>query len=256
MDIPNLSSEGKAAIVTGGKTGMGRDIALAMASAGADVAVCGRVLEGALEAVADDIAKLGRRSLALQVDISRKEDVDNLVDKVMHEFGAIDILVNNAGILVKAPILDTSDEVWDNVMNTNLKGYFLCSQAVGRKMVERKKGAIINLSSDLAFKALPEMGAYCISKASIVMLTQALARELGGHGIRVNSIAPGLIRTEMSRPNWGNPEALAHMESMIPLGRIGETDDIVGLALFLASDASRYITGDIILLNGGGGGVD
>jgi len=119
-------------------------------------------------------------------------------------------------------------------------------------MIERKKGTIINLSSDLAFKAFPELGAYCISKTGIVMLTRALARELGGHGIRVNSIAPGLIRTEMSRANWGNPEALAHVESAIPLGRIGETDDIVGVALFLASDASRYITGDTILLNGGG----
>ncbi|MFH1488114.1 MAG: 3-oxoacyl-ACP reductase family protein [Pseudomonadota bacterium] len=252
MDIPNLSLEGEVAIVTGAKRGMGRNIAIAMAEAGADVAVCGRVLEGELEAVADHIAKLGRRSLALRVDIRRKKDVDNLVDKVMDKFGAIDILVNNAGVLAKVPILDTSEEVWDNIVNTNLKGCFLCSQAVGRKMVERKKGTIINLSSDLAFKALPEMGAYCISKTGIVMLTRALARELGGHGIRVNSIAPGLIRTEMSRPNWGNPEALAHMESVIPLGRIGEPDDIVGLALFLASDASRYITGDTILMNGGG----
>ena len=252
MDIPNLSLEGKVAIVTGAKRGMGREIALAMAAAGADVAVCGRVLEGELEAVADDIANLGRGSLALRADVSRKKDVDNLVDKVMDEFGAIDILVNNAGVLVKVPILDTSEEVWDNMMNNNLKGCFLCSQTVGRKMVERKKGTIINLSSDLAFKALPEHGAYCISKAGIVMLTRALARELGGHGIRVNSIAPGLIRTEMSRPNWGNPDILAHMESMIPMGRIGEVDDIVGVALFLASDASRYITGDIILMNGGG----
>ena len=252
MVIPNLVLEGEVAVVTGGKRGMGRDIALAMAAAGADVAVCGRVVEGELEAVADEITKLGRRSLALRVDISRKKEVENLVDKVMDEFGAIDILVNNAGVQVKAPILDTSEEVWDNIINTNLKGCFLCSQAAGRKMIERKKGTIINLSSDLAFKAFPELGAYCISKTGIVMLTRALARELGGHGIRVNSIAPGLIRTEMSRANWGNPEALAHVESAIPLGRIGETDDIVGVALFLASDASRYITGDTILLNGGG----
>jgi NAD(P)-dependent dehydrogenase (short-subunit alcohol dehydrogenase family) len=252
MDVPNLVLEGEVAVVTGSKRGMGRDIALAMASAGADVAVCSRLVEGELEAVADEIAKLGRRSLALRVDISRKKEVDNLVDKVMDEFGAIDILVNNAGVQVKAPILDTSEEVWDNIIDTNLKGCFLCSQAVGRKMMERKKGTIINLSSDLAFKAFPELGAYCISKTGIVMLTRALARELGSHGIRVNSIAPGLVRTEMSRANWGNPEALAHVESLLPLGRIGETEDVVGVALFLASDASRYITGDTILLNGGG----
>jgi len=252
MDIPNLSLEGEVALVTGGKRGIGRDIALALATAGADVAVCGRVVEGELEAVAEEIGKIGRRSLAVQVDTSQKASVDNLVKKVIDQFGAIDVLVNNAGVLSKAPILDVSEEVWDQHMNTNLKGCFLCSQAVGRRMVERKKGRIVNMASDLAFMAVPNMGAYAISKAGIVMLTRALARELGSHGVRVNAIAPGLVRTEMSRPNWSDPGILEATEAMIPLGRIAETRDIVGAALFLASKASEYISGVTIMANGGG----
>lgn len=252
MDIPNLSLAGEVALVTGGKRGIGKDIALAFAAAGADVAVCSRTVEGELEAVADEIQKLGRRSLAIQADTSQKTDVHNMVNRVTDQFGTIDILVNNAGALAKAPILETTEEVWDELMNVNLKGYFLCSQAVGKIMVERKKGRIINVASDLAFQAVPEMGAYCISKAGIVMLTRALARELGGHGIGVNAIAPGLVRTELSRPNWSDAEALGQMEAMITLGRIAEPGDLVGAVLFLASSASNYITGDTILLNGGG----
>jgi NAD(P)-dependent dehydrogenase (short-subunit alcohol dehydrogenase family) len=251
MRIPDLSLAGEVALVMGGKGGIGADIARAMAVAGADVAVSSRVAEGELQAVAEDIGRLGRRSLAVQADVSRKTDVDNLVNRVMDQFGTIDILVNSAGILAKAPILETSEDVWGRLINTNLKGCFLCCQAVAKRMVERKKGTIINLASALAFKALPEMGAYGISKTGIVMLTRALAQELGGHGIRVNAIAPALVKTEMSRPNWSDPIALKHIESMIPLGRIARTSDIVGVALFLASQASSYITGDTILVTGG-----
>jgi NAD(P)-dependent dehydrogenase (short-subunit alcohol dehydrogenase family) len=251
MRIPDLSLAGEVALVMGGKGGIGADIARAMAVAGADVAVSSRVAEDELLAVAEEIGRLGRRSLAVQADVSRKRDVDNLVSRVTEEFGAIDILVNSAGVLLKAPILETSEDVWGKLINTNLKGCFLCCQAVAKKMVERKKGTIINLASALAFKALPEMGAYGISKAGIVMLTRALAQELGSYGIRVNAIAPALVKTEMSRPNWSDPIALKHIESMIPLGRIAQTSDIVGVALFLASQASSYITGDTILVTGG-----
>jgi gluconate 5-dehydrogenase/2-deoxy-D-gluconate 3-dehydrogenase len=252
MDIPNLSLAGEVALVTGGKRGIGKDIALGLATAGADVAVCGRVLEGELEAVADEIRRLGRRSVAVRADTSQKTDVDNLVNKVMDQFGTIDILVNNAGILAKAPILETSEDDWDAIMNINLKGYFLCSQAAGKRMVERRKGRIINVASDAAFTAIPSMGAYSICKAGIVMLTRVLARELGSYGIRVNAIAPGLVRTELSRPYWSDPEFLEHIKAMTPLGRIGETRDVVGAALFLASNASDYISGNTILVNGGG----
>jgi NAD(P)-dependent dehydrogenase (short-subunit alcohol dehydrogenase family) len=253
MSIPNFSLSGEVAIVTGGKRGIGREIALALAGAGADVAVCTRrVDDGGLETVVEDIKKLGRRSLGIQADTTRKADVDNMVQKVMDQFGRIDILINNAGALIKAAFLEMSEDVWDKHMDVNLKGYYLVSQAVAKRMVERRKGCMINIASDLAFKAVPGMAAYCVSKAGIIMLTRALAQELGQYGIRVNAIAPGMIRTELSRPNWSDPVFLKYMETITPLGRIGELSDIVGVALLLASSASSYISGSTVLLNGGG----
>lgn len=253
MGIPNFSLLGEVAIVTGGKRGIGREIALVLAAAGADVAVCSRVVEdGGLEAVVEDIKRLGRRSLGIQADTSRKSDVDSMVQKVMDQLGAIDILVNNAGVMMMAPFLEMSEEFWDKHMAVNLKGYYLFSQAVAKRMVERRKGCIINIASDLAFKAIPAMSAYCVSKAGIIMLTRALAQELGQYGIRVNAIAPGLVKTELSRPNWSNPDFLKFMESITPLGRIGEPNEIADAALFLASKASSYISGSTLLVNGGG----
>ncbi|MEE9583261.1 MAG: glucose 1-dehydrogenase, partial [Dehalococcoidales bacterium] len=253
MSIPSFSLEGKAAIITGGKQGIGRAIALAFAEAGADVAVCGRVIEdGKLQAVADEIQRLGRRSLAVQVDISRKADVDNLVQRVMDEFGSIDILVNNAGKIILKPLLDTPEDEWDEIIDINLKGYYLCSQAAGRIMVERKSGTIINIGSRIGIRALKNRAAYSIAKAGVLMLTRLLALELAEHNIRVNAIGPGIVKTELTRALWSDPETLKKFESTIPLGgRWAEPGDIVGAALFLASDASSYITGDTILVDGG-----
>ncbi len=248
-----FSLSGEVAIVTGGKRGIGREIALAFAGAGADVAVCSRVVEdGGLESVVEEIKKLGRRSLGIQADTSRKADVDRMVKKVVDEFGRIDILVNNAGVLMSVPFLEMSEDVWDKHMDVNLKGYYLCSQAAGREMVSRRKGCIINIASDVAFRAVPTLAAYCISKTGIIMLTRVLAQELGQFGIRANAIAPGLIRTELSKPTWSDPVFLKHMETITPLGRIGELDDIKGAALFLASKASSYVSGSTILVYGGG----
>ena len=149
--------------------------------------------------------------------------------------------------------IDMPEEDWDKIFAVDLRGYFLCAQAAGRVMVERRKGNIINISTQQAFKAaMIELGAYGIAKAGVVMLTRVLARELGSYGIRANSIAPGLARTEFSRPTWGNPEVLKKIEASLPLGRIAEPDDFVGAALFLASDASSYVTGHTILMEGGG----
>jgi NAD(P)-dependent dehydrogenase (short-subunit alcohol dehydrogenase family) len=252
MSIPTFSLQGKVSLVTGSRRGIGKTIALAFAEAGADVAVCDVVLEGGeLEAVADEIRKLGRRSLAVQADTSRKPDVEDMVKKVVEQFGAIDILVNDAAIVVREPILDMLEEDWDRQTDINLKGYFLCAQAVGKIMKDRKSGNIINIASDLAFKPDSGVGAYCVVKASAVMLTRVLAKELGDYGIRANAIAPGLTRTEMGRPLWENTALLKQMEATIPLGRIGETNDLVGAALFLASEASSYITGHTLLVNGG-----
>jgi len=239
-----LSLSGQVALVTGAKRGLGKELALAFARAGADVAVCTRDTEGrTLEAVADEVKKLGRRSLAVQADTSRTTDVGNLVAKVIQEFGHIDILVNNAAVLIKGMVLDMPLADWDRHFEVNVRGYYLVSRAVAAKMIERKKGSIVNISSDLAFRAIP---------AAIIMLTRALALELGPHGIRVNTVAPGMFRTELSKPNWTNPEFMKHMESITPLGRIGEPEEITGAVLYLASGASSYVSGTTILVNGGG----
>ncbi len=252
MSIPSFSLEGKVAIVTGSRRGIGRAIALAFAEAGADVAVCDVVVEGGeMEAVVEEIKKLGRRSLAVQTDVTQKTQVDTLVQRVIDELGVIDILVNCAGIRGgEIPLLETSEDLWDTVLDTNLKGDYFCSQAVGKGMVEQKKGNIINIASTSAIRG---DSAYSISKAGVVRLTEGLARSLGRYNIRVNSIAPGLIRTDMTEFAWGDPETLKQYVANIPipLGRMAEPSEIASVALFLASEASSFITGDMIIVSGG-----
>ena len=250
MGTPSLSLEGQVAVVTGGGTGIGRGIALEFAKAGADVVVASRRLS-VLEKVSEEVTTLGKRSLAVQTDISRKTDVDNLVQRVMDEFGAIDILVNNAGVWIKRRMLEFSEDDWDKIMDVNIKGYYLCSQAVGKRMVQQKRGNIINIASISSFVVDEEEGPYCISKAGVAMLTKALARELASYNIRVNAIAPGSVRTEMSERLYSDPEVVKQEEAKIPLGRIAEPSEIASVALFLASDASSYMTGSTIVVDGG-----
>ena len=253
MVVPIFSLAGKVALVTGGKRGIGKSIALAFAEAGADVAICSRGVEdGELEAVASEIKNLGRRSLWFQADTSRKADVDKMVEKTVAELGTIDILVNNAGILVRSSLLDISEEDLDKLLGIDLKAYILCAQAAGRVMVKQKRGNIINISTQHAFKASPGFGPYGVVKAGVVMLTRVLARELSSHGIRANGIAPGLTRTEFSRLTWTNTKLLKEIEASLPLGRMGEPEDIAQAALFLASDVSSYVTGQTIIMEGGG----
>jgi dehydrogenase/reductase SDR family protein 4 len=243
---------GRVAVVTGGRRGIGRAIALALAGAGADIALGDRTVDdGQLEAAADEVKKLGRRSLAVKADITSKAEVDNFVRKVADELGAVDILVNNAATNVRAPLLELPEDGWDRVINTDLKGCYLCSQAAGRIMVEQKRGNIINIASTAALRAAPQMGAYSIAKAGVVMLTKVLAVELGQYNIRVNAVAPYIVKTKFSQPLWSEPEALRQIEAEIPVGRLAETGDIMGAVLFLAADASSYITGQTIIVDGG-----
>ncbi len=254
MSMPSLSLEGQVAIVTGSRRGNGRAIALAFAEAGADVAVCDLVVEdGLLEAVAKKVRGFGQRSLAVQTDVTQKAQVDNLVQRVEDELGAIDILVNNAGInpRVIAPLLEQSEEDWDKVIDTNLKGEYLCSQAVGKRMVERKRGNIINIASVSAFSCDEGWGPYCISKAGVAMLTRGLAKELARYNIRVNAIAPGWVKTNINEDFWSDPETYKQIAAKIPMGRWAESEDIANAALFLASDASSYMTGHTIVVDGG-----
>ncbi len=253
MTVPIFSLAGKVALVTGGKRGIGKSIALTFAEAGADVAICSRGVEdGELEAVAHEIKKQGRRSLWFKADTSLKADVDKMVEKTVAELGTIDILVNNAGILVRSSLLEISEADLDQLLDIDLRAYILCAQAAGRVMVKQRRGNIINIATQHAFKANPGFGPYGIAKAGVIMLTRVLARELGSYGIRANGIAPGLTRTEFSRQTWSNAKLLKEIEASLPLGRMGEPEDVAQAALFLASDVSSYVTGQTIIMEGGG----
>lgn len=250
MAIPHFSLEGKVAIVTGGSRGIGRSIALGFAEAGADVVVASRTVDE-LEKVAQEIEALGRRALAIPTNIGVKAEVDNMVAKTLERFDTVDILVNNAAMNIMRPLIELREDGWDKVMNVCLKGYFLCSQAVANVMMEKQSGNIINIASTGATKAAVGLGAYGIAKAGVVMLTQLLAVELARYKIRVNAIGPSLVRTKFSEPMWSNPDILKALEATIPLGRIAEPEDIMSVALFLASDASDYVTGQTLYVDGG-----
>lgn len=252
MCLPSLSLEGKVAIVTGGRRGIGKAIALVFAEAGANVAVADAVVDdGQLEAVAKEIQGLGR-SLAIQVDTTRKADADNMVQKTVDEWGGVDILVNAAGISTRATPMEISEEQWDRVMDIDLKGCLFCAQAAGKRMIEQGKGGnIINISSIQGIKANVKRAGYGSAKVGLIMLTRQLAIELGLHNIRVNAIAPGIIRTDMTRDIWSDPEISKQWLAMIPMNRLGEPTDIANAALFLASDAASYISGITLCVDGG-----
>lgn len=252
MNICNPALEGKVAIVTGGGTGIGRSIALEFAKAGADVAICGRNAAN-LEKVAEEVDALGKRCLAVPTDTSRRNDVDNLVQKVLDEFAGIDILVNNAATSSRTPFLEITEREWDEIIDTNLKGYFLCSQAVAKIMATRKNGNIINVASIEGLRPINprNTASYFVSKAGVIMLTKAIAKELAKYNIRVNGIAPGATRTGLLERIVGDPEQLNQLEALYPLGRVAEPREIASVAVFLASGASSFITGHIVVVDGG-----
>jgi 3-oxoacyl-[acyl-carrier protein] reductase len=251
MGMPAFPLEDRVAIVTGGKGGIGRAIALAFAEAGANVVVCDWVTEdGKLAAVAEEIQKLGRRSLAIKTDVSKKAEVDNLVQKTLDEFGAIDILVNNAAVFSPDSLLEIDEEEWDRAINVDLKGCFLCCQAVSRGMIERKKGNIINISSVEALARNPypkKSNTYSVAKAGLIMLTRGLAWDLAPYNIRINAIAPGGVLTDI----WEDPEIMKWVEEIVPMTRMAQPGEIGSVAVFLASDASSFITGQTIVADGG-----
>ena len=250
MSVSQFSLDGKVALVTGGSRGIGRAAALGFAEAGADVAVASRKLSD-LENVAEEIRGLGRKSLAVAAHIGRMEDISNLVTRVKEEFGRIDILVNNAGSNpVMDSALDIEDRAWDTIMNLNLKGLFFLSQAVARVMKEQGGGRIINVSSVAGLRA-GTLPVYSISKAGVIMATKIMAQEWAKYNIRVNVIAPGLLRTRFSEALWNNPEILKGAVSGTAMGRIGEPEEMVGTMIYLASDASNYVTGAVISVDGG-----
>ena len=247
-----LSLAGKVALVTGGSRGIGRAAALAFAQAGADVAVVSRKVED-LEQVAEEIRGLGRKSLAAAAHIGKMDQIGNLVETVKKEFGRIDILVNNAGTSpALSSVLDVEERLWDTIINLNLKGLFFLSQAVARIMREHGAGSIINVASIDGLKPEKDMSVYSISKAGVIMATRAMALELGQYNIRVNAIAPGLILTKMAKDRFeAIPGDREWVLSRTPLGCLGKPEDIATAMLYLASDASGFVTGEILEVNGG-----
>ena len=249
-----FSLQGKVALITGGSRGIGRSIALAFAEAGADVVVASRNKKPPeLEKVAEAMQSLGRQALAVPAHVGKKAEVTHLVEKTMARFGRIDILVNNAGLNpILSPLVDLEERTFDKIMEVNLKGVLLLTQAVVPAMIRQGGGRIINISSTSGLRARADgTGAYCISKAGLNMMTQVLARELGRHKILVNAIAPGSINTEFSRVNWTDPERRSRRLQEILLQRFGEPEELTGAALFLASDAGSFVTGEIIRVDGG-----
>ena len=242
---------GKVALVTGASRGIGRAIALGLAEAGAEVVLASRKLSD-LETVAQEITRMGRRALAVPANVRLLPGIDNLVKKAMEEFGHIDILVNNAGTNpVFGSVFNIDEKAWDVIIGLNLKGYFFLSQTVGKVMRDKGGGSIINISSEAGIRPSVGLGIYSISKAGVIMLTQVLAQELGQYNIKVNTIAPGIVKTRFSTALWSNPVIRGEAEDSTALGRIAEPEEIVNAALFLASDASSYMTGQIIILDGG-----
>ena len=250
MDFSKISLDGKVALVTGGSRGIGRASALAFADAGADVVVASRKLPD-LEGVGGEIKAKGRKGLAVASHIARIEESKNLVEKVMAEFGRIDILMNNAGTNPYfGPLMEAEEWAWDITMNVNLKGQFFLSQVVARIMKEQGSGSIINTASVAGLRA-SELSIYSVTKAGLIMLTQCMAKEWGQYGIRVNAIAPGIIKTRLSEGLWKEPEVGKAAEQGCALVRLGEPEEVAGVVLFLASEASGYMTGETIVIDGG-----
>ncbi|MBI4999195.1 3-oxoacyl-ACP reductase FabG [Candidatus Gottesmanbacteria bacterium] len=249
----NLS--GKVALVTGGSRGIGQGIALALAQAGADVAVNYISSEEEAEKVVQKIKNLGRRAISVRADVSKKQEVDFMVGEMISQLGKIDILVNNAGILSFKPFLEMDEETWDKMMAVNLKGQFLVAQAAARQMVAQKTGGkIINIASIASGQVgvgFPNIAHYCASKGGVVAMTETMALELGPHKINVNAIAPGAIETDMTKNMLLDEKTRQGLLMRIPKGRIGKPEDVGAMAVFLASDEADYCTGATFYVDGG-----
>lgn len=251
MDF-QVNLDGHVAVVSGAAGGIGRAVALLLARSGAAVAATDTHRRAsALGKLVSEINRFGGKAIASPADVTKRTDIDQILGDVLNEFGAVDILVNVAGVYSTGPIIDFDESAWDNIMEVNLKGAFLLCQAFAKVMCEQGCGNIINVASDSAIDVGEGDGPYASSKAALVLFTRHLARELGQHRVRANVIAPGWVKTEMTRFVWSDAAALESAEATIPLGFMAEPNDIAYVALFLASNASRYITGQMIVANGG-----
>ena len=250
MGFPSRDLKGKVAIVLGASRNIGRTLALGLAEAGADVVAASRTIKD-LESVAEEIRGMGRKALAQRVDVTKLKDIRAMAEAAAAEFARIDILVNNAGININKLALEMTEEDWDLVLDTNLKSYFLASQAVGEYMVKQRKGKIINISSTFGLVGFEKRAAYAASKGGIGQLTKVLAIEWGPYNVTVNAIAPTATRTSINEELFKNEAWQKWMLERLPVKRFCQPADLVGAAVFLASDASDMVTGITLPVDGG-----
>ncbi len=250
MKADLFSLEGKVAVVTGGTSGIGRALSLGLAEAGADVIATAR-RQQQVDETATAIESRGRRTIRLTADVCERASLERLLTAILDSFGKVDILVNCAGIIKRAPTLDFPDEEWNNILNTNLTGTLRACQIFGRPMLERGYGRIVNIASLNSFVSLKEVAAYAASKAGVASLTRSLAVEWSKLGVTVNAIAPGVFRTELNAKLLDSTARGQELLMRTPMGRFGRTEELVGAAVFLASDSSSFVTGQILAVDGG-----
>lgn len=250
MSYSKLNLDGKVAVVIGGTSGIGRAIAHGLAEAGADVVCTSRRAEQ-VESTAAEIENFGHKTLRITSDVSDRKSLENLLEKCVAEFGKVDILVNSAGRTKRAPTLEFAEEDWTAILETNLTGTLRACQIFGRQMIAQNYGRIINIASLSTFVSLFEVAAYSASKAAVASLTKSLAIEWAKHGVNVNAIAPGVFKTDLNRELLESTERGKEFQLRTPMGRFGQVEELAGAAVFLASDAASYVTGEVLVVDGG-----